>query len=36
MDVAALAATCERHGVLLRAVALQLPLRHPAVTSMLA
>jgi D-threo-aldose 1-dehydrogenase len=32
----ALAATCERHGVSLRAAALQFPLRHPAVTSVLA
>jgi D-threo-aldose 1-dehydrogenase len=31
-----LAATCERHGVSLRAAALQFPLRHPAVTSVLA
>jgi D-threo-aldose 1-dehydrogenase len=31
-----LAATCERHGVPLRAAALQFPLRHPAVTSILA
>jgi D-threo-aldose 1-dehydrogenase len=32
----ALAATCECHGVSLRAAALQFPLRHPAVTSVLA
>jgi D-threo-aldose 1-dehydrogenase len=32
----ALAATCERYGVSLRAAALQFPLRHPAVTSVLA
>jgi D-threo-aldose 1-dehydrogenase len=32
----ALAATCARHGVSLRAAALQFPLRHPAVTSVLA
>jgi D-threo-aldose 1-dehydrogenase len=31
----ALAATCERHGVPLRAAALQFPSRHPAVTSTL-
>ena len=31
----ALAAICERHGVSLRAAALQFPLRHPAVTSVL-
>jgi D-threo-aldose 1-dehydrogenase len=31
-----LAATCEHHGVPLRAAALQFPLRHPAVTSVLA
>jgi D-threo-aldose 1-dehydrogenase len=31
-----LAATCERYGVSLRAAALQFPLRHPAVTSVLA
>jgi D-threo-aldose 1-dehydrogenase len=32
----ALAATCERHGVSLRAAALQFPLRHPAVGSVQA
>jgi D-threo-aldose 1-dehydrogenase len=32
----ALAVTCERHGVSLRAAALQFPMRHPAVTSVLA
>jgi D-threo-aldose 1-dehydrogenase len=32
----ALAAKCERHGVSLRAAALQFPMRHPAVTSVLA
>ncbi|HYZ29863.1 MAG TPA: aldo/keto reductase [Thermoleophilaceae bacterium] len=31
----ALAATCARHGVSLRAAALQFPMRHPAVTSLL-